>query len=172
MKFLQLKRTLCATLFVLLLSVVGMTKMQAQTVQHINYGITSTDPQEVWVLGVDVSYYGNMLSISIPSSVIINMKTYSVVGINAAAFNPMTKLNSATIPSTVRSVGGFVNCANLQTININSNVDFSIGGFSGCSNLTNVNISHPNRLTMISSAAFNGCSKISSFTIPVNVTMI
>ena len=196
---LQLKRALRSVLFVLLLCLAGRTKMQAQTVQHINYGITSTDPPEVWVMGVDVSYYGNMLSITVPSSVIINMKTYTVVGINAAAFSPMTQVKTASIPSTVRNVGGFVNCAKLQTVNINSNVDFSIGGFSGCSKLTSVNISHLNHLVSITGSAFSGCtdltsssislsnainlskiygyafsgcSKLSSISIPVNVTMI
>jgi len=169
-KSLQIGKAMSAALFVLLLIVIEIGQGYAQTVQHINYGITSTDPREVIIIGHD-GYYNNMLSISFPSSVLINGKTYTVVGINSSAFSNTT-VRQASYPSTFSQISGFSNSGNIQSITVNSNLDFSIGGFSNCNNLTSINIRHSNHLTSILGSAFAGCSGLSSFSVPQNVTMI
>ena len=112
-------------------------------------------------------------SITIPSEVSNDSKTYCVTSIGTNAFNGCSGLTSLTIPEGVTSIGtnAFYGCYGLTSITIPNGVT-SIGtnAFSGCSGLTSITI--PSSVTSIGDYAFYGCSKLTSITIPEGVTSI
>ena len=126
-----------------------------------------------------------------------------VTSIGKGAFEYCTSLTSVTVGNSVTTFGdgAFHKCSSLTSVTINSdtilNKDYSsadnflksifgsqvtkyiigptvkgIGSFAfqGCSGLSSVTI--PNSVTRIGDNAFKGCSKLSSVTIPNSVTRI
>ncbi len=130
----------------------------------------------------------------------------SVTSIGASAFSGRSGITSITIPSSVTSIGGgaFASCNNLKSITVeNENTEYyikssclieaksktlvwgcensiiptdgsvtSIGdyAFDGCSSLTSITI--PDSVTSIGAAAFQSCSNLTDITIPSSVTSI
>ena len=116
------------------------------------------------------SYSGDVV---ILSTVRYKDKAYTVTRIGNYAFFLNQKLNSITIPESVRSIGesAFGGCSNLASITIpNSVPNIGESVFNGCSNLASITI--PNSVRDIGSLAFRGCSKLASITIPNSVTNI
>ena len=112
-------------------------------------------------------------SISIPSEVRYDSKTYSVTSIGDYAFSGCYGLTSITIPEGVTSIGesAFSGCSGLTSITIPSSVtSIGVSAFFGCSGLTSITI--PNGVTSIGDNAFEGCSGLKSATIPKGVTSI
>ena len=139
----------------------------------------------------------SLTSITIPNS---------VTSIGDEAFSGCDSLTSITIPNSVTSIGyvAFFGCIGLEEIRVekgnrafhsegnclietksktlvagckNSKIPVdgsvtSIGdcAFDGCSSLTSITI--PKRVTSIGEAAFSGCSSLTSITIPNSVTSI
>ena len=112
-------------------------------------------------------------SVTVPSSVKYNNKTYSVTAIGYNAFNYCTRLTSIKIPNSVTAIGyeTFRGCTGLTSIEIPNSVT-SIGSwaFYGCTGLTNVTID--NGVTFIGGYAFSGCTGLTSVDIPNSVTSI
>ena len=80
-------------------------------------------------------------SVIIPSSVIYEGTTYSVVSIGYGAFWQCTRLTSVTIPNSVKSIEGsaFYTCIGLTSISIpNSVVSIGSMAFGHCSGLLKV----------------------------------
>ena len=138
--------------------------------------ITSvTIPTTVTTIGSD-AFDGctGLTSITIPSS---------VTTIGQGAFYGCTSLTSVDIPSSVTTIGlgAFGNCTSLTSITVseentvydsrndcNAIIETSSNTLiSGCKN-TKI----PNTVTIIGSAAFNGCTGLTSITIPSSVTSI
>lgn len=94
------------------------------------------DPQDVTI------------SYTVPETVEIDGKRYTVVSIGSHAFNSFYKMKSVTLPKTITSIGD--------------------QAFPGCVSLTSIDI--PESVTSIGDAAFHGCSALSSIKIPANVT--
>ena len=140
------------------------------------------------------AYSGNVI---IPQSIISDGIEYSVVGIDHDAFFSCGNLTSVTIPESVTSIGGnafdgtawlknqedgliYINNIALTykgTIPENTSIVIKEGtiliahnAFQGCSGLTSVTI--PSSVTSIGDYAFRNCSGLTSMTIPESVTSI
>ena len=112
-------------------------------------------------------------TITIPSTVNYNDKSYTVTSIGDSAFWFCSGLTSIDIPEGVTSIGDFTfgDCSGLTSITIPEGVT-SIGeyAFGGCSGLTSIDI--PEGVTSIGYRAFTGCYGLTSITIPEGVKSI
>ncbi len=108
-------------------------------------------------------YYGELTSVTIPSTIIISRKTYSVTSIGDNAFYGETSLTSVSIGNSVTTIGedAFSGCTGLNSITIPNSVT-SIGdeAFSYCTGLASVSIG--NSVTSIGYRAFVGCANLTS----------
>ena len=86
----------------------------------------------------DTNYNSYSGSITIPSKITIQNKTFDVRGINSNAFRDCKDLSSIIIPNSVTSIGD--------------------SAFTGCSGLTSITI--PNSVTSIGNYAFNNCASL------------
>lgn len=112
-------------------------------------------------------------SISIPSKVTYQGKSYTVTKIAEKAFKGKTKLTKVVIPATVTEIGtsAFEGCTKLTTVTIGKKVT-KIGkkAFYNCSSLKKISI--PASVTEIGEAAFAGCKKLTTATIGSKVKKI
>lgn len=121
------------------------------------------------------SYQNSNLNgaISIPATITVEGKNYSVTAINECAFRNSAGITSITLPDSVTSIGNqaFEGCTGLTSVNIPQNVT-SIGSsaFEDCSKLTSITI--PEGITCIDYATFRGCSSLSSISIPASVETV
>ena len=123
---------------------------------------------------VSSNYYKYSGTIIIPSSVINNSITYSVVRIGDFAFNECTELVSVTIPNSVTSINdyAFVNCG-ITSITIPDSVTYiGYDVFKSCESLTSVKLPININFTHINSDIFSACNALTSITIPDSVTYI
>ena len=105
-------------------------------------------------------------SVSIPSSVTYNSKTYSVTTISSEAFWVNEKITSISIPNSVTTIGdyAFFFCYGLTSLTIpNSVTTIGTQAFKYCSGLTSLTI--PNSVTEIGESAFYGCSGLMSISV-------
>ena len=173
-RILQLERVLRAALFVLLLSVVGMTKAQAQsfTVGVLNYTLNG--------IGATVTgHVDGMLAngvLVIPTTVTYEGTTYSVTSIGRRAFAHCSGLKGTlTIPNSVTTINeyAFAYCSGFRGNLIIPNSVISIGyhAFRNCSGLIG-DLNIPNSVTSIGEGAFCYCTGLSSIEIPNSVTYL
>ncbi|MEE0996007.1 MAG: leucine-rich repeat domain-containing protein [Paludibacteraceae bacterium] len=111
-------------------------------------------------------------SVAIPSKVVIDGKTYSVVSIATYAFKNCKGLTNITIPSSVVSIGdyAFQYCKGLTNITIpTSVVKIGTDAFAN-SGLTTIEL--PSSITSIGFGLFLGCSDLVSVKIPSSVESI
>ena len=132
----------------------------------IYYNIISEDDKTCEVTYTPNSRGGGTYSgiVNIPSSVIFNGATYSVIAIGQKAFSSCSGLTSVTIPNSVTSIGNsaFRGCGRLTSITIPNSVT-SIGenAFGGCYSLTSITI--PNSVTSLGYGVFTYCTSLSAF---------
>ena len=138
----------------------------------LKYVVTNVEPEECKV--ICKTKPASEMAITIPSSVTIEGKEYSVTSIGASAFKSCSLLTSIEIPNGVTSIGtsAFESCSSLTSIEIPNGVTF-IGryAFYGCSKLTSIEI--PNSVTSIGDHAFRSCSSLTNIylynTIPATI---
>ena len=111
------------------------------------------------------TYSGN---VTVPASVSIGGKTYSVTGIGENAFKGCSSLTSVTLPEGLKTIGirGFDVCTSLENINFPSTLT-SIGdyAFALCAALKG-EIVLPAGVTSLPIGAFAYCESITSLTLP------
>ena len=165
-------------LFSLFVALLATTALWAQRFQvgDLYYNITSSSEPytvEVTYESIRTANYPDLISVTIPRSVINKGKTYSVTSIGEYAFRSCPSLESITIPNSVTSIGehAFHSCPSLDSITIPNSVT-SIGdyAFYSCDSLTSVTI--PNSVSNIGCYAFQHCSSLDSVTIGNSVTSI
>ena len=111
-------------------------------------------------------------SVAIPSKVVIDGKTYSVVRIHDYAFEDCKGLTNITIPSSVESIGieAFKN-SGLTTIELPSSItSIDYGLFSGCSDLVSVKI--PSSVESIGENAFVSCTSLTNLELSSSIKSI
>ena len=111
-------------------------------------------------------------SVTIPSSVTFDGKTYVVTSINTYTFYRSSVI-SVTIPESVKSIGegAFEACRNLVSITIPGSVaGIGRNAFLDCSGLTSIILG--DGLTSIGNSAFRNCYSLTSVDIPSSVARI
>jgi len=112
-------------------------------------------------------------SITVPSTVTYNSKTYTVTAVTDHAFYELSSVTYVSLPSTITSIGSyaFADCTSLYSINLPSSLKtIEAGAFNGCIGLSSISI--PDGVTTIGGSAFAECKNISSFTIPNTVEKV
>lgn len=110
-------------------------------------------------------------SITLPSKVKYNKKSYTVNSIGQSCFKNLTALTTLTLPNTVKIIRdyAFSGCKSLTTVNLPEGLTEIRGyAFKGCSSLANITL--PNTLTKLGSGVFSGCTKLKSISIPKSIT--
>lgn len=183
-KSLQIKRAICAALFVLLLVVAGVKNAIAQTG---NIAFADANVKALCVANWDTNgdgelSYGEAEAVTDLGEVFRNNRTITnfdefqyftgVTSIADNAFLFCNSLTSITIPNTVVSIGEHALswCGSLAQITMPSSVS-SIGAYAfTCSGLTNIII--PNSVTFIGNSAFAGCANLTSIILPNSINSI
>ncbi len=160
--FLPRKKALCVVLSILVLGVMGVTRLHAQTLftigdlyYYINAdGISATLAGPV--NGTEVS--GELI---IPATISYEGNDYPVTRIGKNSFISCGRLTGPlTIPNTVTSIGenAFLACSGLTELHLGSALD-TIGpaAFYGCKGFTG-SLTIPNSVRAIEIAAFSGCN--------------
>ena len=112
-------------------------------------------------------------SVTIPSTVTYNGKSFNVVSIGDFAFRDCTSLTAITIPTSIRSIKNyaFYNCSQLSAITIPDSVgEIGEGAFEGCASVTQILL--PEGLPSIEDELFFGCVNMRSVVIPSSVASI
>ena len=180
---LKLRRVLSATLFVLLLNVVGMTNAfaydfsaECSTGQTLYYNITDATNHYVEVTCPGnhnwSGYTAPTGDLVLPSMVVNGNVDYQVVAIGEWAFCGCSNMTSIEIPNSVTSLGvdAFRNTGLTSIVIPNTITTLETYTFYNCSNLITVTL--PDGLEIINSSAFEGCSKLTTINIPNTVTTI
>lgn len=111
-------------------------------------------------------------SVTIPSKVVIDGKTYSVVSIADYAFKNCKDLTGITIPSSVVKIGtGAFQSSGLTTIELPSSItSIGLSLFLGCSDLVSVKI--PSSVESIGENAFVSCTSLTNLELSSSVKSI
>ena len=115
----------------------------------------------------------NASTLTIPSTVRFNGKTYRVTSIAAGAFKNNKKLKKVIISGYITTIGAgaFQNCASLTTVKTGSRVT-TIGSkaFYGCRKLTTVVLGK--NVKTIGNLSFANCVSLRKMTLPARVEKI
>lgn len=111
-------------------------------------------------------------SVTIPSKVVIDGKTYSVVSIAYQAFKNCKGLTNITIPTSVIKIEGYAFAnSGLTTIELPSSItSIDYGLFSSCSDLVSVKI--PSSVESIGENAFVSCTSLTNLELSSSIKSI
>ncbi len=137
------------------------------------YRITATELEVANKVFSDQNRTAYTGSVTIPSTVTYNGKTFNVTSIGEYAFRDCSQLTSVTIPSSVTVIKGhaFYNCSQIASITLPTGVaSIGEGAFEGCSSLSQVNI--PSGVPAIENETFYDCTSLRMVVIPASVASI
>ena len=181
----------------LLLCICAVCTLSAGAYDFVSGGIyyLITGNNTVSVTYKTTSYNTYSGTVTIPSSVSYNGKTYQVTEVGQNAFAYSSGLTAVTIPNTVTAFGRqafgisglkkvtipnsvtsadpntFYNCSALESVTIGSGLKTLANYmFYGCKKLTNVDV--PHTVTEIGTAAFKGCETLSNVTLGSGLTKL
>lgn len=125
--------------------------------------VTAIGPKAFGEKRIWQSLYNTFSAVTIPDS---------VISIGGSAFEGMSTLQTANIPSSVTEFGfGIFRSTGLKDITISEGVTcIPSGMFSICKKLTSVTL--PSTINKIDSSAFSSCGSLSGINIPTSVTVI
>ena len=160
--FLPYKKVACVVLSILILGVMGMTQLKAQSyfvIEDLYYQINGDGASATLIGPVDGTDIQGELSI--PSSINYNEKDYTVTVIGKNSFISCERLTGhLAIPNTIISIGenAFLGCSGFTSLDLGTSLD-TIGpaAFYGCKGFTG-SLTLPNSVRYIYYAAFYGCS--------------
>ena len=160
--FLPCKKVLCAVLSILVLGMMGTSRVHAQTyftIGQLYYQINADSVSATLIGHVDGMEAAGELSI--PSTIVFNGKDYPVTRIGKNSFISCGRLNGPlNIPNTVTAIGenAFLACSGLTELHLGNALD-TIGpaAFYGCKGFTG-SLTIPNSVRAIEIAAFYGCN--------------
>lgn len=140
------------------------------TENGVNYTISSDDPMEVFVSGVDTP----TASVTIPATATDagTSNVYTVNAIAAGAFQNDETLTSVVLPASVATIGSdaFSSCINLETINLENVVTISPQNvFFNCFKLETLNLTSVTSVGnfMCHTNILEGVSSVTTLNIPV-----
>ena len=164
------------SIFLLLFFISGKLSAYDFLVDGIYYEIISEANSQVSVTHSSntpdrpiASYSGD---ITVPSSVIYNNKSYTVVAISDYAFSSCNQMTSISLPNSIKTIGvqafGLTKLTSIIIPNSVTSIGESI--FTNCEELKTVKL--PDQLKEISKSAFLRCINLSDITIPETVSNI
>ncbi len=115
-------------------------------------------------------YEGSDANVIIPSKFTYDNVEYTVTEVGYTSFDGNKKLQSVTIPSTVKTIvdQAFDDCTALSTVNLSKGLEvIGVAAFKNCTKLESLTI--PDGVKVIESSAFKG-SGLKSFVMPDSVT--
>jgi hypothetical protein len=122
-----------------------------------NFGYSIIDDNSVAIFANN-SFSG---SVTIPSTVSYNGKTYTVTTIGEKVFSGKSDVVAFILPQTIKKIDSqaFSDCSSLLKINIPESVsDIEEFAFSGCRLLTSMTV--PKSMTSLPDGIFSGCSAL------------
>lgn len=131
------------------------------------------DSTTVEVITPDTAHLTLPAELSIPPSVRIGSRDYTVVQIGHACFQNCDDIQRVHLPSTIRRIrgGGFWSCHSLTDINLPDGITYiSDEAFAFCEALTTLHL--PAGLTELSREVVSNCSSLREIEIPPSVTAI
>ena len=161
-------KKLIAKKLVLLAAVLlaGVGSASAFEVDGLTYRVIDNDAKTVRVTYKGSESMSNpytQSTVVIPSTVVFNGNTYSVIEIGDNAFS-YASMSSITIPSTVKTLGSnvFSDCKNLRSIDLSTIETFGNAVLNGCTALTSAKL--PENIETIPQNIFSGCTSMTSYT--------
>lgn len=139
----------------------GQAWAQNFTIDNLNYEVTNASKKYVSVRKAEMEIKDSLV---IPSEVVNDDITYTVVSIADRAFYGCSELISVDIPKSVSSIGrsAFYGCRGLTSIIIPAGSIYE-DAFRDCTGLTSMVILNGNHIVK---GAFSGCSNLTSITLP------
>lgn len=141
------------------------------SVDFLDYTIMSEEDHWVYISG----FQGSPSKLIIPETVECedNGEEYTVVAINAAAFDGAASLTEVTMPNTITDIGmhAFTSCSKLRTVKLSESLkDLPYGMFYMCTSLQSITI--PESVVEIGDACFIMCTSLASVDFPSNLISI
>lgn len=137
--------------------------------EGVNYSIVSEEDKTVEV--VNNSSFSGFLNV--PSQIIVNDKTYTVIRIGMGAFASNQNITGVFIGDSVKTIdaGAFFNCSAMNSISLPEKLEtIGMASFKNCTSLKKIDF--PDSLRIIGENAFAGCTNLDSISWPKNLKEI